>query len=399
MKRSGVFLFILITSQLAFSQNGFREGFYLSPGNDTVRGLIDYRESLNSYKFCDFKGSQVENNIRFDAGQINGYGFDDDKFFESRIIDSAGNNVFLQVLVRGVVSLFVYEKTFYVEKGNSGLIALTNEKKEVEFEGRRVLRETNRFKLSLNMLMADCENLSESIQRLFLNERMLVGIVKEYNKCRGYVPIEYKKNKAWTRIEAGISGGIIHTSASYENMVPKPVYLEKKFLSTYPAGGLLFIFSSPRISERFSLGTEIIYFKSTSSTFNINHYSSAIEYYDTYIDASTIFVPVYARFSTSEKKNLFFAQAGISFDLYLDSKVLLIKEVDYLNVVNTYRSVPFEMRKHATGVIGGVGYQRSFSSFNGSIMLRYNSFTALDKTRDIMFLGSRIFVSLAIVKK
>ncbi|MBK7652728.1 MAG: hypothetical protein IPJ20_20970 [Flammeovirgaceae bacterium] len=66
-----------------------------------------------------------------------------DKLFQSREIlikDQPSQVVFLEVIVRGLVSLYKFEDIFFIEKGNDGLKQLINETEEVFVDGKRLLK-------------------------------------------------------------------------------------------------------------------------------------------------------------------------------------------------------------------------------------------------------------------
>ena len=81
-------------------QSDFREGFIITPKNDTIYGSIDYPSNARGYDLCLYKD---ESGIKeFSPDQINGYGFSNDKFFQSDIID----NSFVEALVLGHANLY-----------------------------------------------------------------------------------------------------------------------------------------------------------------------------------------------------------------------------------------------------------------------------------------------------
>jgi hypothetical protein len=142
-------LLLTITVSLAefsFSQTDFRKGYIITHARDTLFGLVDYREGDKAHKACDFKESKDQNAITYEPSKIVGYGFVNDKYLESREISMPGQQpkpVFLEAIVRGLISLYKFEKVFFIEGNASGLQQLVNESKEVIVDGKKVLKKTN----------------------------------------------------------------------------------------------------------------------------------------------------------------------------------------------------------------------------------------------------------------
>jgi hypothetical protein len=127
------------------------------------------------------------------------------------------------------------------------------------------------------------------------------------------------------------------------------------------------------------------------------------EYHDTYIDLSTLSIPLSFKYSFPEKRFGLYLQGGINYDHHLISKAKLLSEIVIHNpsgnVVVTYpeRSA-FEINKNHFGYWGGIGILRSYQKFKVSIAIRYFEMPKLNKTVDFKASNSRILINLILFK-
>ena len=104
--RSKLILVILILSAgTLFGQSVFKEGYIINLKNDTIQGKIDYRSNLKNCGSCIFPGCD-EGEKKYLPHQIKGFGFDNDKFFSSQVI----NEAFVEVIVVGRYEVFINSK-------------------------------------------------------------------------------------------------------------------------------------------------------------------------------------------------------------------------------------------------------------------------------------------------
>src|SRR5690606_33727270 len=179
------FITIILTTQLCYSQVAFRPGYIITNASDTVSGLIDYREGFKGYRSCDFKNSNSQAVITYSPGDIIGYGFENDKFYQSMEItvkDEPSQVFFLEVIVQDFVSLYRFQNRFFVEKSNDGLQELINETKEVFVNDQKMLSSSNQYIRTLNMLLFDCEEIRSRIQKVDIEEKKLTKLIIAYNR-------------------------------------------------------------------------------------------------------------------------------------------------------------------------------------------------------------------------
>jgi len=89
--------------------------------------LVDYKEGVKAYRSCTFKKMEDQSTVSYTPSDITGYGLIEGKFFESTEIkegDQMQNLVFVEVKVKGVVSLYKFDNSFFVKKNGDTLTRL-----------------------------------------------------------------------------------------------------------------------------------------------------------------------------------------------------------------------------------------------------------------------------------
>jgi hypothetical protein len=380
MKRILLLISIFFLAKIGYSQNDFRNAYIITHAGDTIVGLIDYREGGKAHKVCDFKKSKDEPVVSYEPTSIRGYGFENDKIFQSReiLINHAlyqvPEVVFLEVLVRGIVSLYRLDKKFFIEKNDGELQQLLNQHKEVVVNGVKHIKETNEFVGTLTIALFDCPELRAKIQKTKLAEKGLTKLIDDYNRCTGSPGIAFKAKKPWTKGMIGVTGGFNSSRLLFtSNGVTGYEHLNDDFeVSNAPLIGVSFDILSPRLSERFSFHGDIFYVKSTYYGYNlIENLSSTQRNYVT-IDLQQLNVPLGFRYTFPEKKVTPYLNAGITGILHLSSGSTWVQELETNNVVLTYRDEALPMKNYQLGLWGGIGVLKSINrKLNGFIEFRY----------------------------
>jgi hypothetical protein len=370
-----LFTFILLVPSFCFAQSDFRSGFIITNDRDTVRGLINYREGDKSYAVCEYKRSSDQTTINYLPGQIHAYGFNDDRFFESRTINPKHDTiktVFLEVIIRGAVSLYKYEYTWWIDKKGSELLELTNEKKIKYVNGKKMMTYTNRHIGVLNTAMFDCVEIRNQIGTITLTEKSLTRIVRRYNQCAGDAEKVFKEKKPWFKGAIGLAGGVNGSQLNTSSVNPLYRYAQGAYDSPVtPIGGLTLEGLSPRLSERISFTASVFYLST--------------KYYRYWDEADNIFrkrnyvtvgleqikVPVGIRYTFPGKKFMPYANAGMCVTAYLRSDASWVQEEEHNGVVTTRRGVPFFMKEQQIGVWTGFGVLRPINNkLTASLELR-----------------------------
>lgn len=375
MKRLILLIILICTAEFGFSQTDYRKGYVITNASDTIFGLVDYREKVKAYKSCDFKVSKGQNATNYEPGSIIGYGFENDKFFQSREIsikNQSSQVVFLEVIVRGLISLYKFEDTYFIEKGNDGLQQLINETKEVFVDGKKVLKNTNQHIGTINMLVFDCVEIWTKVQKTRLDEKSLANLIEDYNRCKGVPSITFKAKKPWTKVMVGVTGGFNVSRLNFETN-PGYEHLAGNFeVSKSPMIGVSLDILSPRLSERISFHGDLIYLSSKYYNYSLYNSSSSVERNYVTIDLQQFKVPIGIRYTFPKRNFTPYFNIGISSSFHLGSNSKWVQEVESNNVVNTNENEALTIKSKQLGLWGGCGVSKSINNkLNAFIELRY----------------------------
>lgn len=376
MKKVLLIFFALIGVLPLRAQTDFRPGYVVTNENDTLRGLIDYRETATKYETCFFKQSAEASVVKFTAGAIRGYRFLHDKFFVSKAVKSHSDTletVFAEVIVRGKVSLFRIRDDFYVSKDTSALYKLVNDRQVSQVGGKRVMVESNRFIGVLNFLMSDCDRVKSGVRNAKLYERSLTELTERYNHCRDEKPVTYKSNLPFVDISVGLTAGGSVTDLGFRNSPsPDSPFAGEFKPSVSSIAGAFVDLSSPRVNQRLSFHAGVLYSHSTYHSF---HSYRQLYYTDRHyvtLDVKRLQVPFGIRYTFADRKYTPYVSAGLigSYNFSGDSQWIREREVD--KVVETYESKEVGLGKSQAGMWAGFGIRRQiFPSADILLEVRY----------------------------
>ncbi len=382
-----------IAISFASAQNDFRKGFIVTNIQDTVQGLVAYRSNLRNYESCIFR--KEANTREYLPPEIIGFGFHDDQFFSSQIVQ----NAFVEVLVKGDISLYKFREKYLLKK-DTATFELKSDLEEIEVDGKIGYKEKSGWRGVLTYLISDClTNSNRLTAAIKLDEKPLTKLIVRYNDCKQADFTEFKTSKPWTKIDLGISIGLVRSVIKNTSESGTFRYLDKSYNSLDPTIGLLLSISSPRLAERLSFQSEVYVMTSSySSLVTINE--SIDEFHDTYIELTTLSVPLSIKYTYLRDNYGFYFQAGMNYDYHLNSSTKLLSEQITGNVVNTFpERTAFEVNKKQLGFFGGAGVLKSYSKFKSSIALRYFQMYSLNATDGFSSNNNRISINLILFKK
>jgi hypothetical protein len=366
-------ILLLIVVGSSYGQKDFRIGFIITNGNDTIQGQVDYRSNAKNYESCVFKDEQGEK--EYYPNQIRGFGYKNDKFFSSQIIEGS----FVEVLVIGDLNLFRSKEKFHIRKDTSFFDLESITRRDI-INGRFVNRDISKWRGILSYTISDClENPSELASSINLRAKDLTQLVIKYNECRGTEFTEYTSNKPWAKYDYGITLGISRSILNTINISGTFAYMDDSYKSIDPSIGLLIAISSPRISEVLAFQGELHFLQSRYSS--LVEFTSPKEYHDTQIDVKTISIPLSLKYSFPEENYGLFLQGGVTFDYHFESNTKLLSERIDGTVVNTSESTAFDINKNQLGYWGGLGINSIFQKCKIGISLRYYHVPRLNEDR------------------
>jgi len=363
-----IFLILLIcTTEFAFSQTDYRKGYVVTNTGDTLFGLVSYRDGQKAYKRCNFKSSQAQSPVIYEPGSIVGYGFQNDKVFQSREISLKGEPskvVFLEVLVKGRVSLYKFERALFVEKEGIPLQQLISETKELSIDGRTVFQETHQYIGTLNIALFDCPEISKSIPDVKLNEKALTNLIRDYNLCKGNSSIIYKAKKPWSRATIGLTGGVNISHINFETKTTNFSFpqLDGVFkVYKGPMIGVSFDVLSPRLNERISLHGDIFYLSSKYYRYSTSQPYVTIERDYVSIKLQQLKIPLSIRYTFPTTRFIPYFNIGVSGTFTLRADAQWIQETELNHIVETYKYDALDINKNQLGVWAGCGISKSIS--------------------------------------
>ena len=182
--RAILLFLLLVLSWRVAAQPGYQEGFLLTANLDSVRGLLRFSGKANIPTPCMFKSNKKAITKEFYPGSVHGFCTKAGGYFFSRSIGKS-DDVFLEVLVKGHMSLFRFGQIYFVEKADSAFFELSDELEVILIEGQRQEQKSRNYTRMLSLLMSDCPEASKRAPTVPLREKPLVRLVAMYNKCKG----------------------------------------------------------------------------------------------------------------------------------------------------------------------------------------------------------------------
>ncbi|MEJ1239064.1 outer membrane beta-barrel protein [Chryseolinea sp. T2] len=313
-----------------------------------------------------FKRSSSESATTYYPGDVKLYGFTDNKVLESRkvTVDNIERWVFLEVVVRGTVTLFKFNDMFWVEKEGKGFHYLSNNiaaQYSVNGQDRTKIRNDNRHIGTLNIMMYDCPSVKRDIEKVQLTKRSLTALVSNYNKCIGDVKaVTYQSKKRWAQAKFGMLAGAnisrlkVNSSGDPDTDVNGP----SQWVTSMIIGPTMDLYF-PRAGERFAFTTGLLYFGATYDMHFTTQMRSGSKTWtlDDYItvDIKQLQIPLGARYSFPSRKIAPYLIGGVMFvrNLALDSDWK--QELTFNSEVKVYDKDGFVYKSIQVGCWGGFG--------------------------------------------
>lgn len=324
---------------------------------------------------CEFKKTSSGSTVTYKPADIKGYGFDNDKFYKSlELKDSYRKEpIFIEVLVQGVVSLYMDRSDFYVSKGDSAIYRLLVKTSMEQLEGRNVLRMSSQHIGILTYLMQDCERVKEKINRISVSERALTELVEEYNSCVSTSFVAYKDSKPWFKAIFGAFTGYRTSSLTFLSKSESAQFLSSgDFVShNFTAGALVELFS-PRLNERIAFQAGALFCNPVYSAYTEERKRNSIYRNDITFRVKELKFPIGLQYRLPEKKYTPFFNIGLSATLHLKTDALHILEVESSKEVHRYESGEFYFEQNQSGIWGGCGLEWKLSGrLKGYAEFRY----------------------------
>ena len=272
-----VALCLLLVGHPVAAQSENNSGYIVALSGDTVRGLVNFRDSRQSGVACRFQATAGGAIRLYRPSQLRGYGLGkgaEAVVFRamavparpaettSRLVADSARLHFLEVLVRGPASLYLlrdkHQGCFYVQSPALPLTELLYNRAEVQ--GTRIgtaMEEQNTFRSTLATALAGCPVAQALLPRLVFKEAALVHAVAQYNSCTNPVPLLPARSRSRTGVVFGVVGGLQQgrmTISGTDFFAQVPTISQQGGV-----GGLFVSLTMPQTRQALTLRAELLY--------------------------------------------------------------------------------------------------------------------------------------------
>lgn len=190
--KTALFLIALCWTTAAAGQSSYRNGHLIKLNGDTVNGYIRYGQKGSVPAPCYFKIKSKDSAKAYPPQSLRGFRLNGDRYYISRSIGKS-EDVFLEILVSGKTSLYKFGKIYFIEKGPNSFFELSEGLEVSVVEGEQRKKKSRNFIRMLNILTADCPEVSKKVSTIKLKDKPLIRTVSSYNTCMGSTNTFYRK--------------------------------------------------------------------------------------------------------------------------------------------------------------------------------------------------------------
>lgn len=173
-------------------EDNFLPGYIITLDNQKIDGYIRNVDHVFNVNNCVFRTSLNSGEQNYKPGEIKAYAIEGEKYFESGMVDIPPKSrmVFLESLVNGQKSLFLFRDMYYVNT-DTGFAELINTQEIIYHNNRKLIKDNHEFKKLLRPLMLNCFTIDEILEKAELDQPSLVELFENYNICIGDQPEIY----------------------------------------------------------------------------------------------------------------------------------------------------------------------------------------------------------------
>jgi len=257
------FLFIIIGLN---AQTDFRSGYVILNSNDTLHGIIDYRNDLSMGSICRFKLDKNAIEKIYYPDEIIGYRFNDSKYFITKDLSNSNSKkgkVFLEFLIKGKLNVYFYQDEigdhYYIEKQGFDLIELPYEEGIKYKDNAPYYYQSTQHIGLLELYLQDAPDLRSNIESIKKPEQdILIMLARDYHNevCKNEQCIIYEKKESPVKFS-------LEPLVGYEKFAQVEDYTSGSFIEY---GANLYIWM-PRSSEKIYFKTGIAFAKIGNTRF------------------------------------------------------------------------------------------------------------------------------------
>ncbi|MDH5382773.1 MAG: hypothetical protein OEW75_18095 [Cyclobacteriaceae bacterium] len=353
-----LFIFIRI-SYLNAQHREFKAGYIITQTNDTIRGTIAYLENRKKNQICVFKNEKNGELKEYEPDELKSYKFIDDKLFSSQRIETrkdVNEQVFLEELVTGGVSLYKYKELYFFGINGEDLVKLNT---EIIGENSKITQKNKHIGIITSYLVPACPEIREQIMQVKLAEKPLTLLLENYNSCIGAPFISHKLNKRWATLAFNITSGFNTSSLKFTGSYS---HLLSDFSrsNSLAIGGAIEIVS-PRLNERLGLNLGMFYLSSDYQTTNtiivgLTTYSNSVSF-----AMKTIKVPIGIKLKFRSNKFNSYTTFGISKTFHNISENNWDWERERKDVVSLFHEEALFTNRNQLGMWAAYGFNKSIT--------------------------------------
>lgn len=181
-------------------------GYIVTLNNDTVNGMLGYRNGAGDWKECLFKETQQSEPIAYAPREILSYGYEKGLTYISKKINvpQFKEFVFVEALLTGVINLYhlKIENCPEYPNGESSFIAEAPSGKMLQLKEDKALETENltkqQNKAKLKFLFAEYPELTPQIDNTKIERESLIELFSNFHKiiCSDFTCMSYKEKKS-----------------------------------------------------------------------------------------------------------------------------------------------------------------------------------------------------------
>lgn len=350
-----IVLTLFIANGSAAEKPKFLPGYIVTIEGDTLRGFIGMPTHIPNYDSCHFKTQHESHHTTYSPAKLKAYHIDGQNVMASRTIQimEKPQEVFLEILADGKVTLFVYRRSaleyFFVEKMGSNFQRLTNETLHVVQGSADFYRKGKKFTQDLTLLLSDCNTISSQVDHVQFQEKSLTKLVEKYNQCVKSASGVQKATGSSIVTNFGILGGIKSSRYSVVETIPTGT-IDNLYYATTSEVGLFLEVSSIRKGVGSSFRADLLY----SNPHYVRSELAFNYYYESTIDAQQLHLPLTYKYTWGKKAVSPYVLLGVSvgYTLTVHSEVTMTSQSPWLSDWYLEDTVPMG---GSVGFFGGLG--------------------------------------------
>ena len=382
----------------SFSQSGYIPGYIVNNNGDTLRGFIKIQSALKNCRQVNFSTDDTQDRNTYRPQDIRSYHISTGESYFSRIVkyrkintsadrmieetkknlnnkytDYITDTVFLNVLVKGPASLFMYIDSefhahYFIQKNNEKLYELYQLKKYAQINVGGYHKDAFRVEKNyigiLKIQFSDCYQVLNEVNKTELTSKSLTKITKSYNNC---VALESTPSQNYTAIrnfyiEKSIVIGYNYSKYYFSSSTPYFNYLTK----AHPSGSIRFNVGinlnmyDPSLSRKFSLRSGVFYYRiKYDYQYEENPIITLTNSYNVHLENQYIKIPIIVNYDLSDANLRPYLFIGTPCNIVIKSKNILnlVKESQTGSTVYTSGALD------PSATQPGVTYTRKYELF------------------------------------